>query len=62
MTTKVTVDAHAGWPVRVTRITYDSTGETGRADEVVRPNTTQDFYVHSNMRIAVEEMPWEGSK
>ena len=61
MTTKVTVDAHAGWPVRVTKITFDSTGETGRSDEVVKPNTTQDFYVHSNMRIAVEEMQRTGS-
>lgn len=57
MTTKVTVDAHAGWPVKVTKISYDATGETGRSDEVVPANTEQTFYVHSNLRIAVEEMP-----
>lgn len=60
MTTKVTVDAHAGWPVKVTSIAYDSTGETSRSDSVVPAHTHADFYIHSNMRIAVEEMPREG--
>lgn len=57
MTTKVTVDAHAGWPVKVTQIMYKPGEETGRRDVIVPANTTQDFYIHSNMRIAVEEMP-----
>jgi hypothetical protein len=56
MTTKVTVDAHAGWPVRVTEVSYNSTGETGRRDVVVPANTTQDFYIHSNMLVHVEEI------
>ena len=40
MTTKVTVDAHAGWPVSVKN--------TASGHEIiVAANTTQDFYVHS---------------
>ena len=56
MTTKVMVDAHAGWPVRVTKIYYKPGEETGREDVIVPAHTTQDFYIHNNMRIAVEEM------
>lgn len=56
MTTKVTVDAHAGWPVRVTRVYYKPGVETGRDDVIVQPNTIQDFYIHSNMLIHVEEI------
>lgn len=59
MTTRVTVDTHAGWPVQVLRIEYNQRGETGRTYEVVEPNTKRDFYVHSNMKIEVAEMPRE---
>lgn len=60
MTTKVTVDAHAGWPVKVTQVTLDQKGnETTSSTTTVPPNTAQDFYVHSHMKIAVEEMPRE---
>jgi len=51
MTTKVTVDAHAGWPVLV----VTEVGEPGndKTIDVVRvePNTVQDFCIHSGMRI-----------
>lgn len=51
MTTKVTVDAHAGWPVLVTTMkgepSYPKTVET----EVVEPNTAKDFYIHSGLKI-----------
>jgi hypothetical protein len=30
--------------------------ETGRSDVIVAPNTVQDFYIHNNMLIHVEEM------
>lgn len=58
MTTKVTVDAHAGWPVLVTI----KRGETGYAKsvetETVEPNTQRDFYIHSGMQIVgIEEQP-----
>lgn len=56
MTTKVTVDARAGWPVRVTKVMYEPGRETGREDVIVPANTVQDFYIHSTMLIHVEEM------
>lgn len=58
MTTKVTVDAHAGWPVAV--VTRD--GEAGYpasyTTHLVEPNTSRDFYIHSGSRIiSIEEQP-----
>lgn len=58
MTTKVTVDAHAGWPVAV----VTRHGEPGQSmsytTHIVEPNTTKDFYIHSGCQIiAVEECP-----
>lgn len=51
MTTKVTVDAHAGWPVEV----VIKLGEPYQLKTleiiVVNPNTVRDFYVHSGMEI-----------
>ena len=60
MTTKVTVDAHAGWPVKVTTISISMDGTPipeGQRETIVAPHTTQDFYVHSTMEIHVKEMP-----
>ena len=58
MTTKVTVDAHAGWPVRVTTVDLNEDG-TRRAvsSATVPPHTTQDFYVHSHRELEIKEMP-----
>ncbi|RUW55600.1 hypothetical protein EOA32_00850 [Mesorhizobium sp. M1A.F.Ca.ET.072.01.1.1] len=63
MTTKVTVDAHAGWPVHVTTIdqVYDHEAqkmtdewrETGK--DTVPANEKRDFYVTSSRRLIVEE-------
>lgn len=58
MTTKVTVDAHAGWPVKVTAIDkgaddHETVSELG----IVSPNTVQDFYVHSGRNLLIEELP-----
>lgn len=58
MTTRVTVDAHAGWPVLVV-LKY---GEPGQAKTVtterVEPNQVRDFYVHSGLQIiGIEECP-----
>lgn len=55
MTTKVTVDAHAGWPVRVTQKSLPS-GTAADREVIVPPGTVQDFYVHSNMEIEVTEL------
>lgn len=58
MTTKVTVDAHAGWPVKVTSVQLDSDGKvTGESSSTVPPNTKQDFYVHSHLELHIKEMP-----
>lgn len=60
MTTKVTVDAHAGWPVQVISQQLGQDGKpAGEPREtIVPPHTTQDFYVHGHMEItSVKEMP-----
>lgn len=58
MTTKVTVDAHAGWPVHVTMIIGEPNMNKEVRTDIVEPNTKKDFYIHSGMRIVnVEELP-----
>ena len=52
MTTKVTVDAHAGWPVRVTRITPDG----GHTNITVDPKTVQDFHVWDGQDLRIHEV------
>lgn len=62
MTTKVTVDAHAGWPVEVVfeDIFYAEgkpTGETKPTTEIVEANSIRDFYIHSARHIvSIKEM------
>lgn len=60
MTSKVTIDAHAGWPIHVEK----RSGEPGTPDvftvEIVEPNTKKDFYIHSGMSIlGIKELPRE---
>jgi len=58
MTTKVTVDAHAGWPVRVESIDHDGSGATVRADLGIVPAlASQSFYAHAGRQIVVTELP-----
>lgn len=58
MTTKVTVDAHAGWPVKVTKVQLDSDGnKAGESEEIVAPNTQRDFHVHSHLELHIKELP-----
>lgn len=57
MTTRVEIDAHAGWPVLVTMLV----GEPGTRKEVrtqiVQPNTNANIYIHSGCVIThIEEM------
>ena len=57
MTTKVTVDAHAGWPVRVVKVQLNEDGTRGSlSEETVLANTVQDFYVHSHLELEIKEM------
>lgn len=57
MTTSVTVDAHAGWPVRVT-ITQDGLQHVER----IEPFTKRTFYVHSGYSIFVQELAREDAE
>lgn len=55
MTTKVTVEANHGWPVRVKTIVVG--GATYERDDViVEANTTQVFYVHSTQDLLIHEV------
>lgn len=51
MTTKVTIDAHAGWPVEITV----RRGEPDRPKEaevfVIEPGAKADFHIHSGLEI-----------
>ena len=56
MTTRVTIDAHAGWPVQV--VTMQGEGVQTPVIDIVQPNTQQDFFLHSGCRIVdVQELP-----
>ena len=58
MTTKVTVDAHAGWPVEVTTRDLDEHGaRIPGQPQTVAPNTVQEFYIHSHRELLIKEMP-----
>lgn len=59
MTTKITVDAHAGWPVRVTRSYRSDKGYETRNDEtpsIVAPGAVQDFSVWDGSTLTIEEL------
>jgi len=53
MTTKVTVDAHAGWPVDVTPMRG---GIVVAPTERLAANETRDFYVHSTQDLHIHEV------
>lgn len=60
MTTKVTVDAHAGWPVKVEALDYedaDSTESETTELAVVQPGEVQNFHVHSTRQLIITELP-----
>lgn len=64
MTTKITVDAHAGWPVLVQALDMDYDHNTRQFTNgvsltdlgVVEANTTQDFYATDTRKILVTEL------
>jgi len=64
MTTAVTVDAHAGWPVRVTLIDQSPDGMTqSESVQIVAANTKQTFHVWNGRDIKVHELqPGETSE
>ena len=56
MTTKVTVDAHAGWDVKVTISDTYPPDAPLVSEVIVLKFTTQDFYITSCRTIQVEEV------
>lgn len=55
MTTKVTIDAHAGWPVAVTKVQ----SEWAKSTEIVPPGEERTFYVYSTMDLHIHEVQQE---
>ena len=51
MTTRVTVDAHAGWPVLVVLKYGEAQYAKSYVTERVEPYTQKDFYIHSGLAI-----------
>lgn len=55
MTTKVTVAANHGWPVKV-RGVNPKTGEDANYGGTIPKNEQRDFYCHSSMDLIVHEI------
>lgn len=53
MTTKVTIDAHAGWPVRVQKI---GPAVGGLTEEVIDAGSVREVYVHSGCQLLITEV------
>lgn len=53
MTTKITIDTHAGLPVEVKKV--DSNGKEEWIQEV-KPFTIQDFYVYDGVKLIITEL------
>lgn len=58
MTTKVTVEANHGWPVRVTpkHINVGPGGAPAARVEIVPAGEARTFYVHSNLDLEIHEV------
>jgi len=56
MTTKVTVDAHAGWDVLVTTTERYPDRPAFINQVVVQKNTVQDFYITKYRSLLIEEL------
>ena len=62
MTTRVTVEANHGWPVKVQFIN-PKTGNTVGPERIVPPAAKEEFYIHSTMDLAIHEVqPGEGAE
>lgn len=56
MTTRITVDAHAGWPVRVTTVDRLQNGALARTETIVKPHTEMSFHVWDTRDIEIHEV------
>jgi hypothetical protein len=54
MTTRFSIDAHAGWPVHLAF--FDPQTNEAQEDKVVRPNCVHDDYVHSGRAVRIVEI------
>ena len=60
MTTRVTVDAHGGWPILVGLLSGEPTKKKTIREDIVPAGEKRDFYIHSGLRIIyIEELPKE---
>ncbi len=62
MTTKITVDAHAGWPVVVTAVDRYNGSVKESVLGLVEPGRMQDFHITSTRDIVVQECTHHGEK
>lgn len=57
MTTRINVDAHAGWPVSVVVMDKMTDGSDRRgAETIVAPDTSQDFHIWDTRSLVITEM------
>ena len=56
MTTKVTVDAHAGWPVSIQRV-HPDTLEPQQPASIVEPGQVEIVHVWSDSALIIREQP-----
>lgn len=62
MTTRVTVEANHGWPVKVQFVNPKTGGAVG-PERIVPPAAKEEFYIHSTMDLRIHEVqPGEGSE
>ena len=58
MTTKVTIDAHAGWPILIGLLRGEANDTRRITDEIVPAGEKRDFYLYSGLKIVhIEELP-----
>lgn len=58
MTTRVTVDAHAGWDIEVVTLNGEPNYPKTATVHIVKANEKHDFYIHSGMTIlSIKELP-----
>ena len=56
MTTNVTIDAHAGWPVQVIRRSRNEPPGKNSEEIIVKPLTTQTVAVWDDNELLIREM------
>lgn len=58
MTTKITIDAHAGWPILVVKLVGEPSQEKTILSQIVEPFEKADIFIHSGLKILhIEELP-----